>query len=163
MLGAAAAIVVLAATSYCAVGYLHYKRIADDERAAAQRAERANADLQDALNRLHDELAAVQAQSDATGETAAPDQADRVTQLTPVRALFDLPLDTELKMPAATLNWQPTPRSGRVSGQPRARSSRDQTRATLQQLGAERDEALSESGRLNARASELEEKLSLLQ
>src|SRR3984893_8013063 len=45
----AATVLVFGASTYSAVGYLHYKHVAGTERVAAQRAERANADLQDAL------------------------------------------------------------------------------------------------------------------
>jgi len=57
-LGATVLITALCASTFCAVGYVHYKHAASDERIAAQRTERANADLQDALDRLRDELAA---------------------------------------------------------------------------------------------------------
>ena len=46
---------------YCTIAYLHYKDAANFEQAAAQHSERANADLQDALDRLRNELAATNA------------------------------------------------------------------------------------------------------
>jgi hypothetical protein len=49
---AGAGLAMLFASSYCGVGYLHYKRVALYERFAAQRAERANIELQDTLDRL---------------------------------------------------------------------------------------------------------------
>src|SRR6266498_2908187 len=79
-LGAAVLISALCGSTFCAVGYVHYEHAANDERFAAQRAERANADLQDALDRLRDELAAMKPRIDtpgdqATGKTAATEQA----------------------------------------------------------------------------------------
>src|ERR1700693_4193569 len=67
-----------AATIYCALGYLHYERFASNERIAAERAERANADLQDALYRVRDDLAATQARIKALDEELAAAQA-RIT------------------------------------------------------------------------------------
>jgi hypothetical protein len=58
----AMAIAATCTSTYCAVGYLHYKHI--DEARAVQRAERANADLQNALDRLRDELTASRARID---------------------------------------------------------------------------------------------------
>src|ERR1700693_3888014 len=68
-----------AATIYCALGYLHYDRFASNERIAAERAERANADLQDALYRMRDDLAATQARIKALDEelAAAADMSTR--------------------------------------------------------------------------------------
>ena len=54
-LGAAAAI-GLAASAYFGIGYVRYERLAAAEQAAVIRAERANADLQDALARLRDQV-----------------------------------------------------------------------------------------------------------
>src|SRR5260370_15489209 len=55
MLGAAAA-VCLAASIYFGIGYARYGLLATAEQRAAMRAESANADLQDALARLRDQL-----------------------------------------------------------------------------------------------------------
>ncbi len=86
-LGAAVMITSLSISTFCAVGYVHYKRSASDERFAAHRAERANVNLQDALGRLRDELAATKPRIDTpddsgTGQTPASerDNTDRVAQ-----------------------------------------------------------------------------------
>src|SRR5438552_18721624 len=50
---------------YCAMGSLRYEHRAQNERLAAERAERTNIDLQDALDRLRTELAEMQ---NGTGE-----------------------------------------------------------------------------------------------
>ena len=61
--------------SYAALGYLRYERIAATEMRAAERAERANADLQDALARMGDQLAAEQVRLDALNAQLAAAQA----------------------------------------------------------------------------------------
>jgi hypothetical protein len=48
----------VAASAYFAIGYIRYERLAAAEQAAVMRAERANADLQDAVARLRDQVAA---------------------------------------------------------------------------------------------------------
>ena len=64
--------VALSGATGTATGYLHFERIAGNERVAAERAERANAELQDALSRMRDQLAAAQLRIDGlTGELAA--------------------------------------------------------------------------------------------
>src|SRR5207248_7956364 len=69
--------------SYCAVGYLHYKRIAGDERIAAQRAERANLHLQHELDRLrgesvnHEERQTASSEQDPASRIAAVDTGAR--------------------------------------------------------------------------------------
>jgi hypothetical protein len=66
-LGAAVVIITLSVSTFCAVGFVHYRHAASEERLAAQRAQRANVDLQDALNRLRDELAATSSRTDTRG------------------------------------------------------------------------------------------------
>jgi len=64
--------VALSGATGAAIGYLHFERIAGNERLAAERAERANAELQDALSRMRDQLAAAQLRIDAlSGQLAA--------------------------------------------------------------------------------------------
>src|SRR6476660_3483228 len=48
------AVVLLATNAAFAYGYLHYRGIAAEQEMAITRIEGANADLQDALNRMHD-------------------------------------------------------------------------------------------------------------
>jgi hypothetical protein len=158
-LGAAVVVTTLSTSTFCAVGYVHYKHAASAERVAAQRAERVNADLQDALGRLRDELAATKARIDTSGDdgkgsTAAErDNTDRVAQFT--RGL-EQPHDLQLTVPqrptwAVSLSWEPRSQS------------LDQNQVKPQQLSAERDEAADERDQLRARVDELEQKLSLLQ
>jgi hypothetical protein len=162
----AVAIAALCGSIYGAVGYVHYKHVAGTEREAAQRAQRANADLQDALNGLRDQLAVAKARIDtAAGEAkppvavAKPDKAERAVQLT--RALG--PPDLQLSAPqAATLAATRITDDGHLQ-QAWARISLDQTEQKIQQLSAEYDEVIGERDQLRERLGELEEKLSLLQ
>jgi hypothetical protein len=160
-LGAAVVVTTLSTSTFCGVGYVHYKHAASAERVAAQRAERANADLQDALDRLRDELAATMSRigtpgDNGKGQTAAfePDNIDRVELFT--RGL-EQPRDLQLTYPQ-----RPT-RAVSLSWEPRSQSSLDQNQVKLQQLSAERDEAADERDQLRARVDELEQKLSLSQ
>jgi hypothetical protein len=169
ILGSAAALGVFCISIYFAVGYVHYKRAAIDERVAAQRAERANADLQDALDRSRDELATTKALIDPRGDgtqLAVSEQykADRIAQLT--RALEqprDLRLtDTQRPTLTARRSWETTELTDGNAEQLSAHSGFDQSKDKLQQLSAERDEAVGERDQLRARVGELEQELSLL-
>jgi hypothetical protein len=160
LLGAAVVVTTLSTSTFCAIGYVHYKHAASAERVAAQHAERANADLQDALDRLRDELAATKSRIDAPGDkgkgqTAASehDKSDLIAQFT--RGL-EQPRDLQVADPR-----RPT-RMVRLSWEPRSNGSVDQNQIKLQQLSAERDEAVSERDQFRARVSELEQTLSLL-
>jgi cell division protein FtsB len=169
----AIAIAASCASTTCAVGYLHYKQIAVDEALAAQRAERANIDLQDALDRLRDELVASRARIDTlenepTGRIAAAEQykVDRIAQMTLM--LEQVPLDLQLTDPrpatfGARLNRGPTDLASGHVQQSNAPSSIDQSQKKLQRLSAEREEAIVERDHLRTRVSELEQKLSLSQ
>jgi hypothetical protein len=155
-LGAAVVITALSTSTFCAVDYVHYKHSASDERLAAQRAERANADLQDALDRLRDELAATRPRIDTPGDSgkgqiaaSEQDNTDRVAQFTRGLEQPRNLADPQRPTWAVGLSWE--------------HSSIDQSQAKLQQLSAERDEAVGERDQLRARVSELEQKLSLLQ
>ena len=159
-LGAAVLITVLCASTFCAVGYVHYKHAASDERIAAQRTERANADLQDALDRLRDELAATKSRIDTPGDngkgqTAASDQ-DKNDLIAQFTRWLEQPRDLQVADP------QRLTRTVRLSGEPGSYGSVDQNQIKLQQSSAERDEAVSERDQFRARVSELEQTLSLL-
>jgi hypothetical protein len=65
----AALVLALSVASSAAISYLHFQRLVGEERLAAERAERANTALQDALSRMRDELATAQLHIDTlTGE-----------------------------------------------------------------------------------------------
>ena len=171
---AVGAVVALAlgASSYSAVAYLHYKHVAGAERTAAQRAERANADLQDAVDRLRNDLAAAQARIDTLGDDAKRQaalseqgKADRVSQLTRAleQAQRDLHLaDAQRATLAARLSKEAAEIVDGQAKQSQAQSNLDQTQKKLQQLSTERDKALGERDHLRARVNELEQKLSAL-
>ena len=160
----------LALTSYCGIGYVHYKHLAGVERAGAERAERANADLQIALDRLRTDMAVAQARiqtldEQAKQQAATSDQAkaDRVAQLTKAldQAQRDLHLaDAQRATLFARLTREGTELADGQAKQSQAQSNLDKK---LQQLSAERDRAASERDQLRARVSELEQRLSLLQ
>ena len=169
----AAAAIGVAALTYCAVGYVHFKRVAGAEQAAAQRAELANAELQDALSGLHNELAAAQVRIDTLSEEAKRQlavsetaKADRIAQLT--RALDQAQRDLHLAEAqratlAARLSKEAADLADGQQKQSQAQSSLDQTQKKLQQLTTERDKAAAERDHLRARVGDLEQKLSLLQ
>ena len=162
--------VALAVTSYSGLGYLHYKHRAGVERAAAERAERANADLQNTLDRLRNDMVAAQARiqnldEQAKQQAATSDlaKADRVAQLTKAldQTQRDLHLaDAQRATLFARLTRENTEFADGQAKQSQAQSSLDKK---LQQLSTERDKAASERDQLRARVSELEQKLSLLQ
>ena len=56
VLCAAVTLAGLCSSIYCAVGYVHYKRVAGTERAGAQQAERANNDLQKKRDGIRDQV-----------------------------------------------------------------------------------------------------------
>jgi hypothetical protein len=166
----AVAIVGFCSWIYCTVGFLHYNYAASTERAAATRAERANADLQDALNELRDELALAKVRIDTTGGEPKPtiaasvDKTDRVGQFTRTLESLDLQLtDQRPATSSAKLSWAATTLPDGRLQKTWARISLDQTEKTIQQLSAEYDAVVGERDQLRERVSELEQKLSLLQ
>jgi murein DD-endopeptidase MepM/ murein hydrolase activator NlpD len=169
----AAAVIMLGATAYCAVGYLKYRHLAGTEQAAAERAERANADLQNAVDRIRNEMAQAQARieilnDEAKRQAAVSDQnkTDRVAQLTHAleQAQRDLHLaDAQRATLVARLSKESTEAADGHAKQSQAETSLDQTQKKLQQLTAERDKAAGERDQFRARVNELEQRLSLLQ
>jgi hypothetical protein len=171
VLCAAIAIAGLCGSIYCAVGYVHYQQIVGTERAAAQRAERANADLQNALDGMRDQLTVAKAQIDTLAGDAKPpvavskqDRADRGAQLT--RGLG--PPDPQLTDPhspisAASVTWEATNLPDGHLQQSWARIELNEAEGKIRQLSAEYDEVIGERDQLRDRLGELEEKLALLQ
>jgi murein DD-endopeptidase MepM/ murein hydrolase activator NlpD len=169
----AAAVIGVATLSYCAVGYVHFKRVAGVERATAERTERANAELQGAVAGLRDELAGAQARIDTLSEEAKRQlavsetaKADRIAQLTHAldQAQRDLHLaEAQRATLAARLSKDATDLADGQQKQSQAQNSLDQTQKKLQQLTTERDKAAVERDHLRTRVGELEQKLSLLQ
>jgi hypothetical protein len=171
VLCAAVAIVGLCGSIYCAVGYVHYQHAAGTERAAAQRAERANADLQNALDGMRDQLTVAKAQIDTLAGDAKPpvavskhDSADRAAQLTRGLGPPDLQLtDPRSTIFAANLSWETTKLPDGHLQQSWARIELNEAEGKIQQLGAEYDAVIGERDQLREHLGELEEKLALLQ
>src|SRR5713101_6272706 len=176
-LGAAAA-VGLAASVYFGVGYARYGLLATAEQRAAMRAESANADLQDALARLRDQLGTanqalnlaqgrIGALSDeaknqqAVSDQAATSKADRVTQLTHSleQAQRDLHLAEAQRVTLmARLSKAVADLTEEQARQQQSQAGLDQWQKKVQQLTADRDKAASERDHLRARMGELEQK-----
>ncbi len=176
-LGAVAA-VGLAASVYFGIGYARYGLLATAEQRAAMRAESANADLQDALARLRDQLGTanqalnlaqgrIGALSDeaknqqAVSDQAATSKSDRVTQLT--RALEQAQRELHLAEAQrvtlmARLSKAVADLTEEQARQQQAQSGIEQWQKKVQQLTADRDKAASERDHLRARMGELEQK-----
>jgi len=175
-LGAAAAI-GLGAAIWCGTGYVHYQQLAAGEQAAAIRAERLNADLQDTLARLQDQLGAARlslntvqgrlsALNDDAQQQAASEQssskADRIAQLN--RALEQAQRDLHLaEAQRATMMARVSKaESDLAEGQSR-QAQVQEWQKKVQDLTAERDKAASERDQLRARIGEQQQKSSGVQ
>jgi murein DD-endopeptidase MepM/ murein hydrolase activator NlpD len=175
----AAAAVGLGAAIWCGAGYVHYQQLAAGEQAAAIRAERVNADLQDALARLQDQLgAARQSLNTAQGrlsalnddaqrqlsasEQSSSSKADRITQL--AKALEQAQRDLHLvEAQRATLMARVSKaETDLAEGQSRQAQSQE-LQKKMQELSAERDKAASERDQLRAKIGELQQKNSGVQ
>ena len=172
LLSVAIAVAAAYASTSCAIGYLHYRQIAVEETLAAQRAERANIDLQDALDRLRDDLTAARARTNTPGnepsqEIAKAEQyrVDLIAQL--ARMLEQVPLDLPLTGPqpatfAARLSWEPTNLAGGLQ-QARASSSIDRDGKIAYKDSPCDTQPIVERDHLRSRVSDLEQQMTLLQ
>jgi hypothetical protein len=158
-------IAAVCTSTYHVIGPLRYEHLAQDEKLAAERAERTNIDLQDALDRLRTELAETQnGIGEATPEIASIQKRDWIAQVT--EALDRLDEDaTELKrikaipkLTVASAGFAP----GHLQ-QSWTLIGLDETQKRVEQLSAEYDDIMSERNRLQDRVNELEQNLSLLQ
>jgi murein DD-endopeptidase MepM/ murein hydrolase activator NlpD len=171
----AVAVIGLAASVYFAVGYTRYGWLATAEERAAMRAESANAELQQALARLRDQLGSandalnlaqnrIGALSDeakkqqAVSEQVATSKADRVTQLT--RALEQAQRDLHLaEAQRVTMMARLSKAVADLTDeQARQQAGLDQWQKKVQQLTADRDKAATERDHLRARMGDLEQK-----
>ncbi len=177
VLGAAAS-AGLAASVYFGIGYARYGWLATAEQRAAMRAESANADLQDALARLRDQLGTANQALDvaqnrigaltdeakkelAVSEQAATSKADRVAQLTHAleQAQRELHLaEVQRVTLMARLSKAIADLTEEQARQQQAQTGLDQWQKKVQQLTADRDKAASERDHLRARMGELEQK-----
>lgn len=165
-LGASTAI-GLAASACLGIAYVHHERLLTVRETAVVREEQANADLQQALAQMRDQVAAVnqalrlaQRQIAALGEQSkhqmavseqvATSKTDRIAQL--AHALEQVQRELQLaEAQRATL-------MARLSMAETA--GREQFQKKLQELSADRDRTASERDRLRARIEELKQKLS---
>ncbi len=179
----AAAVIGLAASAYFGISYVRYEQLAAAEQAAVMRAERANADLQEALARLRDRVASVNqalnmAQSRiaslsdeakkqvAVSEQAVTSKADRIAQLT--RALEQAQRELHLTEAQrvtlmARLSKADVDMTEGQARQQQVQAGLDQWQKRVQQLTADRDKAASERDHLRARVGELEQKHTMQQ
>jgi murein DD-endopeptidase MepM/ murein hydrolase activator NlpD len=172
---ATTAAIGLAGAVYLGVGYVGYQRLATADQAALARIERANADLQDAVARLRDQLGAanhalntaqtqITAVSDQTSRQVAVSEqvvnskADRIAQLTRELHLTEAQRVTLI----ARLSKAEADLAEGLARQQHAQAGLDQWQKQVQQLAADRDKAVSERDRLRARVGELEQKLAML-
>jgi hypothetical protein len=165
LLCAAIAIAAFSGSIYCAVGYVHYKHIAGTERAAAQRAESANADLQRVLDRMRDQLALATARIDTRVAEAMPPIALSNQSKVPLTRALGAP-DLQLSGPRpATLISKLSLGAAKLPDehvqQSWASIGLEQTQEKNRELGAEYHEVVRERDQLREHLSELEEKLSL--
>lgn len=157
-----------AITAGLSAAYIHHEKIILAQEATVAHEQRANADLQDALAQMRDQVAAVsqalglaQRQIAALGdqtqrqlaasEQVASNKTDRITQLAHAleQAQHELQQTEEQRVTLmARLSLAET-------------ASRDQYQKKIQELTADRDRAASERDQLRARISELDQKASM--
>ncbi len=160
-LGIAAAIGLAAAVGLT-IGYVRYERLAAADYAALARTESANADLQDALARLRDQLGTTnQALNQAQGRVAAlSDEAERQLasseQVVTSKADRIAQLAHALEQVLARLSKAEADLTEGLARQQQAQTGLDQWQKKIQQLTSERDKAASERDQLRARVGELE-------
>jgi hypothetical protein len=144
---------------YFLAGYIHYKHIAEHERLAADRAERTNIDLQQALEGLQDKLARAKGETDETSNTAAVKTIVSVTKYTEPAENADLAPAQQEHSLWVGLN------EGLIETtlqQAWARINLNETGQKLQNLNAEYADVVSERDRLQQQLGQLKQRLSLL-
>jgi hypothetical protein len=157
-------IAAVCTSTYYVIGSLGYEHLAQDERLAAEAAERTNIDLQDALDRLRNALAETQSGTgEATPGIASIQKMDWVAQLTEALDRLDEHA-TELKRVKATPKVTAAS-AGFASDHQQSWTliGLDETQKRVEQLSAEYDEIMSERNRLQDHVNELQQNLSLLQ
>jgi murein DD-endopeptidase MepM/ murein hydrolase activator NlpD len=173
---AAGAIFAVASVGYFAAGYIRYQRLVVAEVAAMSRTASANADLQDALARMRNELGAanqalsaaqnrVSALSEeahrqlASSEASVVSKGDRISQLTHALEQAQLELHRAEAQHATLLARLSKAEADLSAGQQRqheAQAGLEQWQKKIQQLTAERDRAAAERDQLRARVGQLE-------
>jgi len=144
---------------YFLAGCLHYKHIAEHERLAADRAERTNIDLQQALEGLQDKLARAKGDLDEVSNAAAVRNIVSVTKYTEPAENADLAPAQQESSQWVALN------EGFIETrlqQAWARINLDETRQKLQHLSAEYADVVSERDGLQEQVGQLKQMQSLL-
>jgi murein DD-endopeptidase MepM/ murein hydrolase activator NlpD len=173
---AVAATLGVASAGFFTESYVRYQRLVASDAAVMSRTARANADLQDALARMRDELGAatqalstaqsrVAALSDetqrqiATSKEAVVSKADRIAQLTHALEQAQLELhraEAQHATMLARVSKAETDVSEGRQRQQQAEAGLDQWQKKIQQLTSERDRAAAERDQLRARVGQLE-------
>lgn len=165
----AIAIISFCGSIYCAVGFEHYKHLADAERTAAQRTERANADLHVALDQLRDKLAAGGARIGTTAEIKpAATQEDRTSPVSRLIQGLRSPDSRAADMQLIAISAGPPNRPLPLAAAGRLEQiwtgiTLDQRQGKIEQLGSEYAEIVGERDQLRQRVAELEQQLALLE
>ncbi len=181
---AAAAIAVAAALCYLSLIRIGHNRVVADREAAVVRAESANADLQDDVAALRDQLAlasresrqeddlldSVQGQASQqradlrqplpTSDGAAAAQIGRLSQTLEETQRELRQTDAQRAALAARLGRIERDRAGQQARHDQYKAGLDATAKKLQQVSADRDKAIIERDRLRARIAEIEQKRS---
>ena len=165
---AAVTLAGLCSSIYCAVGYVHYKRVAGTERAGTQQAERTNNDLQKKLDGIRDQLGVAKARINTlAGEAAPPVTVSAQDKIDPAahwtRPLGQPDLQLSDPQPTAKPSQQASTLSDGHLQQSWTRITLDETENKIQQLSGEYDEVAGERDQLREHLKVLEETLSLLQ
>jgi hypothetical protein len=167
---AGVAIVGFCAAAYGMIGYFHYQRIAAIERAAAERAARANAELQQQLDRAREALPGAIARIDTTPGAKPQFPASQRAAIDGTAPLIgalghaDLRLaDPQAANGMALLRWDAAGRSAGYVEQLWAPLSAGETQEKLDRLSADYAGLVGERDQLRARVRQLEQALSLLE
>jgi len=151
-LGAAAFFIAV----YFLVGYLHYKHVAEHERLAADRVERTNIDLQQALEGLQDKLARAKGETDETSNMARVRNITNYTQ--PAETVGLAPAQQESSLWVALNESLIETRLQQAW----ARINLNEMRQKLQDLSAEYADVVSERDGFQRQLGQLKQMLSLL-
>lgn len=183
LLGAVAAL-GLGASLFLGVGYVRYERLALSQEAAVRRAESANADLQDAVARMRDQLGTAnqslglaqnrmaELRDDArrqiaVSEEVATTKTDRIGQLSSALDQAQRALHLAEAQRVTLMARLRKAENDIAEGQSRQQQAQtgvvNEWQKKVQQLSAERERAIGERDQLRSRITQLEQRLALLQ
>jgi murein DD-endopeptidase MepM/ murein hydrolase activator NlpD len=178
LLPAGLAAIGIGAAVFAGVGYVRHERLAATQEAATRHVESANADLQDAVTKLRDQLgttsqtlaltqsriAALSEEAHrqvAVSEETASSKSERAAQLT--RGLEQAQREAHLAEAQRISLWARLNKAETDLGvrQQQVQANLDEWQKKVQQLTADRDKAAAERDQLRARIAVLEQKLSM--